>query len=105
MITDAIAAMKDRNGSSHAAIRKFVEQKHGDRLPPNFRKRLIAQLKRLVGSGELVEVKRPFKVPGGARPSPGSSVSAKGRRRSAKNPKAGKAGAAGRTARSAKTSK
>lgn len=98
MITDAIAAMKDRNGSSQVAIRKFVEGKYGKRLPPNFRKNLILQLKRLVASGKLVMVKKSFKVPSGIRSSPKSSTRSKGSR-TRKDPKA-KAGAVRKRAKS-----
>ncbi|MGI4421870.1 histone H1/H5 domain-containing protein, partial [Klebsiella pneumoniae] len=56
MITDAIVTLKEKNGSSQYAITKFLEEKHKD-LPPNFKKLLLVQLKKLVASGKLVKVK------------------------------------------------
>lgn len=89
MITDAIAVMKERNGSSQVAIRKFVEEKYGKRLPSNFRKNLILHLKRLVASGKLVKLKKSFKVPSGVRSLPKSSTRSKSRTRKDTKVKAG----------------
>ncbi|XBI93781.1 hypothetical protein VPH35_030549 [Triticum aestivum] len=37
MIKEAIAALKDRTGSSSVAIGKYIEEKHGKSLPANFK--------------------------------------------------------------------
>ncbi|XP_028790270.1 histone H1 [Neltuma alba] len=62
MITDAIASLKDRTGSSQYAITKFIEEKH-KHLPPTFRKLLLNNLKKSVAAGKLVKVKNSFKLP------------------------------------------
>ncbi|VFQ65321.1 unnamed protein product [Cuscuta campestris] len=67
MITEAIVALKERTGSSLVAIAKFIEDKEKD-LPPNFRKLLLGQLKKLVVSGKLTKVKNSFKISRNAKP-------------------------------------
>ncbi|VFQ85382.1 unnamed protein product [Cuscuta campestris] len=67
MITEAIVALKERTGSSLVAIAKFIEDKEKD-LPPNFRKLLLGQLKKLVVSGKLTKVKNSFKISRHAKP-------------------------------------
>ena len=62
MISEAIAALKERTGSSSVAIGKYVEEKHGAKLPPNFRKLLAGQLKKLAATGKLTRVKISFKL-------------------------------------------
>ncbi|OAY44260.1 hypothetical protein MANES_08G136200v8 [Manihot esculenta] len=62
MITDAIVILKERTGSSQHAITKFIEEKQ-KKLPSNFKKLLLVQLKRLVASGKLVKVKNSYKLP------------------------------------------
>ena len=62
MISEAIAALKERTGSSSVAIGKYVEEKHGAKLPPNFRKLLAGQLKKLAAAGNLTRVKNSFKL-------------------------------------------
>ncbi|XP_021652917.1 histone H1 [Hevea brasiliensis] len=62
MISNAIVTLKERTGSSQYAITKFIEEKQ-KKLPSNFRKLLLVQLKRLVASGQLVKVKNSFKLP------------------------------------------
>ncbi|KAG6751771.1 histone H1-like [Populus alba x Populus x berolinensis] len=69
MISDAILTLKERTGSSQYAITKFLEEKHKKKLPANFRKLLLVQLKKLVASQKLVKVKNSFKLPS-ARPAP-----------------------------------
>ncbi|XP_011038552.1 PREDICTED: histone H1-like isoform X2 [Populus euphratica] len=69
MISDAILTLKERTGSSQYAITKFLEEKHKKKLPANFRKLLLVQLKKLVASQKLVKVKYSFKLPS-ARPAP-----------------------------------
>lgn len=69
MISDAILTLKERTGSSQYAITKFLEEKHKKKLPANFRKLLLVQLKKLVASQKLIKVKYSFKLPS-ARPAP-----------------------------------
>ncbi|XP_028105492.1 histone H1-like [Camellia sinensis] len=68
MITDVIVAMKERTGSSQYAIAKFIEEKQKAHLPPNFKKLLLVQLKKLVASEKLVKVKNSFKLSSAAKP-------------------------------------
>lgn len=68
MIKEAIIALKERTGSSQIAIAKFIEEKHKSHLPPNFKKLLLVQLKKLVASGKLVKVKGSFKLPAASKP-------------------------------------
>ncbi|PWA66683.1 histone H1 [Artemisia annua] len=67
MVSDAIVTLKERNGSSQYAIRKFIEEKHKDLLPVNFKKMLLNQLRKLVASGKLVKVKASYKLPSAAK--------------------------------------
>ncbi|EPS67887.1 hypothetical protein M569_06889, partial [Genlisea aurea] len=68
MIKDAVEALKERTGSSHYAIAKFIGDKQKS-LPPNFKKILLLQLKKFVANGKLVKVKSSFKLPAAsARP-------------------------------------
>ncbi|RDX81870.1 hypothetical protein CR513_37406, partial [Mucuna pruriens] len=62
MIADAISSLKERTGSSQPAIAKFMEDKHSKALPPNFRKLLSVQLKKLVQSEKLFKVKNSYKL-------------------------------------------
>ncbi|XP_061338449.1 histone H1-like [Gastrolobium bilobum] len=62
MIADAISTLKERTGSSHQAIAKFIEDKHKKVLPPNFRKMLSLQLKNFVKSERLYKVKNSYKI-------------------------------------------
>ncbi|KAE9460705.1 hypothetical protein C3L33_07433, partial [Rhododendron williamsianum] len=62
MVTDAIATLKEKSGSSQYAITKFIEEKQ-KQLPPNFKKLLLFHLKKLVASGKIVKVKASFKLP------------------------------------------
>ncbi|XP_047328180.1 histone H1-like [Impatiens glandulifera] len=62
MITEAIVSLKEKNGSSQYAITKFIEEKQ-KQLPPNFKKLLLVQLKKLVSTSKLVKVKASFKLP------------------------------------------
>jgi histone H1/5 len=51
MIVEAIAALKERGGSSSVAISKHVESKYGAKLPANFKKLISGNLKRLIAAG------------------------------------------------------
>ncbi|KAL1553005.1 histone H1-like [Salvia divinorum] len=62
MISEAITSMKDRSGSSQPAIAKLMEENYAKQLPPNFKKNLSIQLKRLVKSEKLVKVKNSYKI-------------------------------------------
>uniref|UniRef100_M8BPN5 Histone H1 n=1 Tax=Aegilops tauschii TaxID=37682 RepID=M8BPN5_AEGTA len=55
MVTEAIAALKERNGSSTVAIAKYIEDKHKAHLPANFRKFMLTQIKKLVAAGKLTK--------------------------------------------------
>ncbi|KAG0487326.1 hypothetical protein HPP92_009421 [Vanilla planifolia] len=63
MIGAAITTLKDRTGSSQLAIAKYIEDKYKGHLPPNFRKVLFVQLKKLTVSGKLTKVKNSYKLP------------------------------------------
>ncbi|EMS57075.1 Histone H1 [Triticum urartu] len=62
MVSEAIAALKERSGSSTIAIGKFIEDKHKAHLPANFRKILLTQIKKLVAAGKLTKVKGSYKL-------------------------------------------
>ncbi|AQK62319.1 Histone H1 [Zea mays] len=68
MVSEAIASLKERTGSSSFAIAKFLEDKHKDKLPPNFRKLLNVQLKKLVAGGKLTKVKNSYKLSSATKP-------------------------------------
>lgn len=76
MIGDAIMALKERTGSSQYAIAKFIEEKHRAHLPPNFKKMLLIQLKKLVAAEKLVKIKNSFKI-GVKKPKPAAAVEPK----------------------------
>ncbi|MBO8631104.1 histone H1/H5 family protein, partial [Staphylococcus aureus] len=61
MISDAIVTLKDRTGSSQYAITKFAEDKHKGKLPSNFKKVLLLQLKKFVAGGKLTKIKNSYK--------------------------------------------
>ncbi|XWS46591.1 hypothetical protein CRYUN_Cryun14cG0081500 [Craigia yunnanensis] len=62
MICEAISTLKDRTGSSHPEIAKFIEDRHNKMLPRNFKKLLSVQLKKFVKSEKLVKVKNFCKI-------------------------------------------
>ena len=49
-------------GASASSSCKYVEEKHGAKLPPNFCKLLAGQLKKLAAAGKLTRVKNSFKL-------------------------------------------
>ncbi|GMI99864.1 high mobility group A5 [Hibiscus trionum] len=61
MICEAIAALKDANGSSKRAIAKYIESAHKD-LPPTHSALLTHHLKRLKNNGILIMVKKSYKL-------------------------------------------
>ncbi|PRQ15914.1 putative High mobility group protein HMGA [Rosa chinensis] len=66
MIYTAIAALKERDGSSRRAIAKYIEQVYPS-LPPTHSALLTRHLKRLKNSGHLEMVKKSYKIPGPPR--------------------------------------
>ncbi|KAI5437648.1 hypothetical protein KIW84_023677 [Lathyrus oleraceus] len=66
MIKDAIVSLKEKNGSSQYAIVKFIKEKQ-KQLPGNFKKLLLQNLKKIVGSGKLAKVKGSFKLSAAAK--------------------------------------
>ncbi|XP_050378638.1 uncharacterized protein LOC126795952 [Argentina anserina] len=66
MIYGAIAALKERDGSSRRAIAKYIEHLYPS-LPPTHDFLLTQHLKRLKNSGHLEMVKKSYKIPGPPR--------------------------------------
>lgn len=62
MAVEAIASLRERTGSSHRAIAKYIEAHYKGELPSNFKKLLTNQLRILAEKGKLVQVKRSFKL-------------------------------------------
>jgi len=60
MIKEAIVTMKQRNGSSRAALRKFIGAKY--KLPDGWEKKLSLYLKKMTLDGALVQVKASWKL-------------------------------------------
>uniref|UniRef100_J3LWA7 H15 domain-containing protein n=2 Tax=Oryza brachyantha TaxID=4533 RepID=J3LWA7_ORYBR len=67
MIKEAIAALKERTGSSAHAIAKHMEDKHGVSLPANYKKMLSIQLRGFAAKGKLVKVKASYKLSDAAK--------------------------------------
>ncbi|XP_060205508.1 uncharacterized protein LOC132633247 [Lycium barbarum] len=97
MITAAITALKEKEGSSRIAISKYIDRVYSN-LPPNHSALLTHHLKRLKNSGYLAMVKHSYMlaVPGSAPPPPpstnavdsnGSDVSAFTKRKPGRPPK------------------
>ncbi|KAJ8773088.1 hypothetical protein K2173_028265 [Erythroxylum novogranatense] len=63
MIYAAITALKERDGSSKRAIEKYIEKAYAS-LPPTHSTLLAHHLKLLKNSGQLVMVKKSYKLPG-----------------------------------------
>ncbi|XP_071704006.1 histone H1.2-like [Rutidosis leptorrhynchoides] len=87
MVKEAIFALKERTGSSQYAIAKHIEDHQKD-LPPNFKKMLLVQLKKLVAAGKLVKVKNSFKLGTGAAEKPEKPVAEKPKKALAEKKKA-----------------
>ena len=62
LVVEAIAGLHERGGSSIQAIRKFVQQKYGDKLSGNWEKLLSNATKKLVEAGDLVKQKASYKL-------------------------------------------
>ncbi|XP_019420686.1 PREDICTED: histone H1-like [Lupinus angustifolius] len=63
MICSAIRALKDENGSSKTAIRKYIAQEYKDLHPPNHDTLLTQNLKYMKEKNILIMVKRSYKFP------------------------------------------
>ncbi|KAI3909016.1 hypothetical protein MKW92_049537 [Papaver armeniacum] len=62
MIKEALLALNEKGGSSPHAIAKYMEEKHKDVLPANYKKMLGVQLKNCVANEKLIKVKASFKL-------------------------------------------
>lgn len=62
MIKEALLALNEKGGSSPYAIAKYMEDKHKDELPANFRKILGLQLKNSAAKGKLMKIKASYKL-------------------------------------------
>ncbi|KAI7985163.1 HMG-Y-related protein A [Camellia lanceoleosa] len=62
MITEAITALKEKDGSSRQAIAKYIEKAYSN-LPATHSTLLTHQLKRLKNTGQLVMVKHSYMLP------------------------------------------
>ncbi|GJT08887.1 telomere repeat-binding factor 1-like protein [Tanacetum coccineum] len=60
LILDAIVDLKEKRGSSRAAISEYLQEKHS--VPPNFMKLLQAELKSLMNCGKLIKVKHRYRI-------------------------------------------
>ncbi|KAL4644254.1 hypothetical protein ACB092_02G151300 [Castanea dentata] len=62
MIKEALLALNERGGSSPYAIAKYMEEKHKDVLPSNYKKILGLQLKNSAVRGKLIKIKASYKL-------------------------------------------
>ncbi|XP_031259532.1 histone H1-like [Pistacia vera] len=62
MISSAITALKEKDGSSMRAIAKYIEKVYVNSLPLNHPALLSHHLKRLKNIGQLVMVKKSYKL-------------------------------------------
>lgn len=62
MIKEALLALHEKGGSSPYAVAKYMEDKHMDELPSNFRKILGLQLKNSAAKGKLIKIKASYKL-------------------------------------------
>lgn len=85
MITTAIAALKEKTGSSKRAIAKYIAREYTD-LPLSHPALLTQHLKRLKKTGQLVMVKNSYKLPGSA-PANGNTTSSDSKRGPGRPPK------------------
>ncbi|MCE3217069.1 hypothetical protein HAX54_010259 [Datura stramonium] len=79
LITAAITALKEKEGSSRIAIAKYIDRVYSN-LPPNHSALLTHHLKRLKNSGYLAMVKHSYMLaaPGSAPPPPDAAVDSNG---------------------------
>ncbi|RZC66210.1 hypothetical protein C5167_009898 [Papaver somniferum] len=62
MIKESLLALNEKAGSSPYAIAKYMEEKHKDVLPANYKKMLGVQLKNCVANQKLIKIKASFKL-------------------------------------------
>uniref|UniRef100_A0A2N9FPH1 H15 domain-containing protein n=1 Tax=Fagus sylvatica TaxID=28930 RepID=A0A2N9FPH1_FAGSY len=62
MIKDSLLALNEKNGSSPYAIAKYMEEKHKDMLPANYKKILGLRLKNSAAKGKLIKIKASYKL-------------------------------------------
>ncbi|KAE7999076.1 hypothetical protein FH972_003557 [Carpinus fangiana] len=60
MVFEALAALKDTNGSDIGTIVRFIEERH--EVPQNFRRLLSSRLRRLVTQGKVEKVQNCYKI-------------------------------------------
>ncbi|CAL9768116.1 unnamed protein product [Musa acuminata subsp. burmannicoides] len=60
MIIEALASMKESNGSEIGAICSFIEQRH--EVPQNFRRLLSSKLRRLVTQNKIEKVQKGYRL-------------------------------------------
>lgn len=60
LIIEAIANLKERNGSNRTSIATYIEGHYC--APPNFRRILSEKLKRFIASGKLIKVNRNYRI-------------------------------------------
>ncbi|XP_047310079.1 telomere repeat-binding factor 4-like [Impatiens glandulifera] len=60
MVFEALAALKNPNGSDIGTIVNYIEQRH--EIPQNFRRLLSSKLRRLVMKGKLEKVQNCYKI-------------------------------------------
>ena len=108
VISEAIAALKERTGSSSHAIAKYMEDKHGPSLPANYKKMLSIQLRGFAAKGKLVKVKASYKLSDAAKkeapkakPAAAKTVAAKPAKAAAKPKKSAAAAKPKKTAAAA----
>ncbi|KAI3889263.1 hypothetical protein MKX03_003940 [Papaver bracteatum] len=62
MIKESLLALNEKGGSSPYAIAKYMEEKHKDVLPANYKKMLGVQLKNCAANQKLIKIKASFKL-------------------------------------------
>lgn len=62
MIKEALLALDEKSGSSPYAIAKYMEEKHKQELPSNYKKILGLQLKNSAARGKLIKIKASYKL-------------------------------------------
>uniref|UniRef100_A0ACD5VQX9 Uncharacterized protein n=1 Tax=Avena sativa TaxID=4498 RepID=A0ACD5VQX9_AVESA len=60
MILEALAELKEPNGSDVTTIYNFIEQRH--EVQPNFRRLLCAKLRRLIGAKKVEKIEKSYKL-------------------------------------------
>jgi len=60
MILEALAELKEPDGSDITAIYNFIEQRH--EVQPNFRRLLCAKLRRLIGAKKVEKIDKAYKL-------------------------------------------